>query len=147
MTQRDSSNNILFLTPHFRNSKFIAPHSLMFKTARATYGIPPLNATHSYVPSLYFVKGLNQNMIWYYSNCTHQISHMFQYSTIYYQWPLDRLQQIIFFLFPKHFSTTLQYLTHGISRSTSYFQGTPTFSSVLLVECLQSVRTLDQFPA
>ena len=103
MTQRDSSTIILFLTPHFRNSKFLTPHSLMFNTSRATYALSPLATTRYYVPSLSFVKVLNQNLIWYHFNCTHHISHIFQSSLISYQWTLDRLQNLLVFLFTTHF--------------------------------------------
>ena len=104
MTLRNSSKIILFLTPHFRNSIFIPPHPLMFNIPCATYGLPPLSDTHSYVPSLYFVKGLNQNMILFNCNCTQHITNIFQSSPFSYQWNLDHLQQIIVFLFTTNFN-------------------------------------------
>ena len=61
MNQRDSYTIIPFLNSHIRNSKFLTSNSLEFKPSRATCELPPLAATFSYVPSLYSVKGLNQN--------------------------------------------------------------------------------------
>ena len=103
MNQYNSSTIILFLTPYFRNSKFLTSHSLIFNTARTTYGIPPFAGIRSYVPSLYFVKGLKQNIIWYNCNCTHHITHIFQSRPFSYQWHINYVKQILVFLLTTHF--------------------------------------------